>query len=239
MSGRVEKAYGSLLKCMRYAVDPFKKALIVTECKVHCFINMQALEIIKADEYQDAYMFFSDYAVQLNEGVIWADQNLKSMGHFYNPYSDNGLYGNTDAVSLASEYYQKALFYWENQDPENSIFYLGASLHLVQDVTVPHHANIRLLDNHRRFEDFVRRTYQKSLDYKVSYGGYYYMKTIEEAVRCNAHNAIRIYSRLQKIEDEEKRYEAITKFTLPLAQRTTAGCLVMFYRKISGGMKLD
>lgn len=234
MPGKIEKAYSEFLKYVCIAVSPFKKALVTTECKVHKFINMQALEIIKNDNFLDAHCFFSDFSIQLNEGVTWADQNLKSMNHFYNPYKGNGLYGNRNAISLATEYYGKALSYWDIRDTENSIFYLGAALHLVQDVTVPQHANIRLLDNHKRFENFIRNTYMYMPHFAVKDGGYYHLKRIEEAVKCNAHNALRIYSKLKYIKDEEKRYYTIAKFILPLAQRTTAGCLIMFYRDVFG-----
>lgn len=237
MPSRVEKTYGSMLKYMRIAVNPFKKVIITTECKIHKLINMQALEVLKNDNFNDAYYFFFDYAAQLNAGVTWADQDLKSMGHFYCPVRDRGLYGNTDALSLAVEYYGRALSNWEIGNVDNSMFYLGAGVHLVQDMTVPQHANIRLLDNHRQYENFVKRTYQNTSSFTAESGGYYYMHTIEEVVSCNARVALKIYSRLKYIENEEKRFHTITKFILPLAQRTTAGCFLMFYRDVSRGRK--
>lgn len=235
MPGKVEKTYGAFLKYMRIAINPFKRAIIVATCEIHKFINMQALQILKNDKFTDAYSFFSDYVVQLNEGVTWADQDLRSMGHFYSPHRERGLYGNRDALSLAQEYYQRAISKWKAADIEKSIFYLGAAVHLVQDMAVPQHANIRLLDSHRQYENFIRRSYINTPKFKVSSGGYYFMHNIEEAVTCNARNAIKIYSKLRRIRDEEKRFFTITKFILPLAQRTTAGCLMMFYRDVGAG----
>ena len=60
------------------------------------------------------------------------------------------------------------------------------------------------------------------------------MRHIGEAITCNARNSIKIYSRLKRINNIDKRFFITTKFILPLAQRTTAGCLIMFYRDISG-----
>ncbi|MCR4436056.1 MAG: zinc dependent phospholipase C family protein [Clostridiales bacterium] len=232
MPGRMERTYGKFLRCMCAAVNPFKNAVKVTECEVHKFINRQAVEILKNDKFQDAYHFFSDYLPRLNAGVVWADQDLKSMGHFYNPYRGRGLYGNNNAASLALEYYRRALYYWKQELIDSSMFYLGASLHLVQDMTVPQHANIRLLGSHKKYENFIKRMYLKIPCFTAESGGYYHMRCIEEAIACNARNAIKIYSRLKKMEDEEKRFYTITKFILPLAQRTTAGCLMMFYRDV-------
>lgn len=237
MTTRVEKTYGKLLKYMRAAVNPFKKAVIVTECQIHKFINVQALEILKNDGFEDAYGFFSDFITQLNAGVVWADQDLKSMGHFYNPFKEKGLYGNRNALSLSAEYYGKALFYWKTEDIDNSMFYLGAAVHLVQDMTVPQHANIRLLDSHKQYETFIKRTYLHTPEFSTSRGGYYYMQCIAEAITCNARNAIKIFSKLKEIEDQEKRFYTITKFTLPLAQKTTAGCLLMFYRDVASSKR--
>jgi phospholipase C len=230
MSSRVESFYGNILKYVRIAVNPFKKVVIVTECKIHKFINMQALEILMSDNFTDACSFYSDYIADLNAGVTWADQDLKSMGHFYNPFKNRGLYGNKNALTLGVEYYENALHYWKAGNTERALFYLGAAIHLAQDMTVPQHANIRLLDNHKQYETFIKRAYLQSPSFTVHKGGYYYMRYISEVITCNARNAIKIYSRLKTIKDETKRYHTITKFILPLAQKSTAGCLLMFYR---------
>ena len=229
MSSVVEQTYGNLFRYARGIVNPFKKIVIKTECTIHKYINFQALEILKNDHFLDAYEFFSDYILNLNEGVVWADQDLKSSGHFYNPTREKGLYGNFDALTLAEDYYKKALEYWKNGDSDMSMFYLGATAHLVQDMTVPQHANIKLLDNHRQFENYIKRAYANTPKFIVTHGGYY-MESIAELIRCNARTSIMIFNRLKDIEEDEKRFYTITRFTLPLAQKTTAGCLMRFYR---------
>jgi Zinc dependent phospholipase C. len=230
MTGRLETSYGKLLKYIRVMANPFKKVIIVTECKIHKFINTQALEILKNDNFTDAYSFFSDYLFHLNAGVTWADQDFKSMGHFYNPFRGRGLYGNNSALTLGVEYYEKALQSWRDGSVEGAMFYLGAAIHLVQDMTIPQHANIKLLDSHKKFETFIKRTYLQSPAFTVNKGGYYYMRCINEAIACNARNAIKIFAKLKRIEDEYKRFHTITKFILPLAQKSSAGCLMMFYK---------
>lgn len=229
--GALEKTYGKLFRVATIAINPFKKAVMQTECQIHKFINIQALEILKNDDYKEAYLFFSDFITQLNEGVVWADQDFKSSGHFYSLTKNKGLYGNNNALSLALEYYQYALEFWKTEDTDLAMFYLGATVHLVQDMTVPQHANIKLLDDHRQFENFIKRIYRFTPEFKVDQGGYY-VETIEEAIRHNARNAMKVYSKLKSIPDDNVRYYTISKFMLPLAERTTAGCFMRFYKDI-------
>lgn len=229
MGKTLEKTYGKILKYTLFVANPFKKAVRVTSCKIHKFINFHALRILENDNYEDASSFFSDYIISLNEGVYWADQDFKSTGHFYSPVKNRGLYGNRNALSLAVEYYDNALANWMNGKIEESIFFLGAAVHLVQDMTIPQHANIRLMDNHRQYENYIKRTYLSAPEFVAEKGGYY-GSTIEETIKCNARTAIKIYSKLRYIKDDAKRYHTITKFTLPLAQKTTAGCLLGFYK---------
>lgn len=229
MQGKFERAYGKLFKYTLMAVNPFKRAVIETECEIHKFINVQALIILHNDHYDDAYGFFCDFIEQLNEGVVWADQDFKSSGHFYSPASNRGLYGNNNALSLALEYYEKALKLWQEEDNDKAMFFLGAAVHLVQDMTVPQHANIRLLNDHRQYENFIKRTYMNTPRFVVFSGGYY-LNGMEEYIRCNARTAIEIFRRLENIREDEERFFTITRFTLPLAQKTTAGCLMNFYR---------
>lgn len=98
-------------------------------------------------------------------------------------------------------------------------------------MTIPQHANIRLLDDHRQYETFVKRTYKYIDEFKVSKGAYL-LSSIESYIRFNARIAIKIYKRYQVITDDEDRYYNITKCALPLAKRTTAGAMILFYRDI-------
>lgn len=227
----LEKIYGKVFYYFLYSINPIKKQIINTPCSIHKFINLQSLEILKNDNYLDAFNFFSDNLVSLNDGVVWADQDFKSSGHFYNPYKERGLYGNRDALSLAREYYNSTIECWKKTNLQDSIFYLGATVHIIQDMTIPQHANIKLLDSHRQYENFVRRNYQSYKDFIAEDGGYYF-DNIDEFVKYNSRNAISIYNKLKEIENENERFYKLTKYILPLAQRTSAGCLMRFYKDI-------
>ncbi len=228
----VEKVYGKIFYYLLNAINPFKKTIVDTPCSIHKLINLQALEILKNDNFLDAYGFFSDYITVINDGVVWADQDFKSLGHFYSPVKEKGLYGNNNALSLAKEYYKNAIGYWNNDDAVKALFYLGAAVHLIQDVTIPQHANIRLLDSHRQYENFIRNNYAGCSEFTVFRGGYY-LDNIEEFIFYNARNAINIYNSLKNIENDSERFYKITKYILPLAQKTTAGCFLRYYKDVS------
>ena len=132
---------------------------------------------------------------------------------------------------LALEYYEKARKYWNKADCRKSLFYFGAVLHLIQDVTIPQHANIRLLDDHRQFENFVKRTYQY-IDAFQAIRGAYLLSSVENFIKFNARTALKIYKKFWQIENDERRFYRITRCTLPLAERTTAGAMIMFYDQV-------
>jgi phospholipase C len=232
----VEYSYGKLFKYTMKAINPFKKAIITTECFVHKVINNQALIILKNDKNIDQYNLFSNYIAELNLGVVWADQDFKSSGHFYNPIKNRGLYGNTNALTLAKNYYTFAISYWNSGDYNKAMFFLGAAAHLVQDMTVPQHANIKLFKEHRKFEKFVKDTFYDAPEYLV-YDKGCYLESVEEFVKYNSVCAIKVNKRLSHINDEEERYYALSKFTIPLAQRSTAGLFTMFYKDVQENEK--
>jgi len=132
---------------------------------------------------------------------------------------------------LGTDYYAKAVRLWEKGDQKKSLFFLGAALHLIQDVTIPQHVNIRLLDDHRQYETFVKRTFENVRVFQADHGAIL-LDSIEYFFRFNAKTALKIYRRYWTIENDEKRYYKITRCTLPLAERTTAGAMVLFYRQI-------
>ena len=228
----IEKTYHYLLKTIFIFLNPFKKSIISTQCKIHQSINIDALRILENDGYVREFDFFSPYIPAINEGAVWADQDFKSSNHFYNPYKDKGMYGRSNAMVLGTDYYANAVDLWHKKEFHQSLFYFGAALHIIQDMTVPQHANIRLLDNHRQYETFVKRTYAYAQAFKVDTGAYL-IATIEDYIWFNARVALKIYKRFHSIKNDEHRYYKITKCSLPLAKRTTAGAMVMFYHDLT------
>jgi phospholipase C len=129
------------------------------------------------------------------------------------------------------DYYADAILSWRKGDSARSMFYFGAAIHLIQDMTIPQHVNIRLLDDHRQFENYVKRTYESVKAFQAESGAYL-LSTIEFYIKFNARIALKIYKRFRTIKNDEIRFYRITKCTLPLAERTTAGAMMLFYNKI-------
>lgn len=214
-----------------------KKKVIKTECLVHKQINQHALIILKNDRYDKQYDFYMEFIEALNDGAVWADQDFKSSNHFYSPYQKKrGLYGRSNAMAFTVDYYLKAVLHWKKGEFLESMFFLGAALHLIQDVTIPQHVNVRLLDDHRQFENFVKRTYQYIHTFQALEGAYV-LSTIENYVKFNSRTALKIHRRFRNIKNDESRFYRVAKCTLPLAERTTAGAMVLFYNTVVQNQK--
>jgi len=209
----VEKSYDYFLRAVFGVSNPVKKSIIRTQCEVHKFINFQGLLILRNDKHEKEYNFFLNYIDDINRGVVWADQDFKSTHHFYNPYKKKGLYGRKNAMDLAVDYYSRALGLWKDGDFSQSMFYFGAALHLTHDMSIPQHANIRLLDNHKQYETFVKRSYLYVHEFRAEKGAYL-LDTIEEYIKFNARVALKIYRQFKTVTNDEKRYYLITKLKL-------------------------
>lgn len=229
--GFVENTYTFIFKNVLRAVNPIKKKIIKTECKVHKFINNQAVEILKNDEHKKAYNLFNKYINDINAGVVWADQDFKSSNHFYNPEINKGMYGCSNALLECRRYYSHAINLYKKGDIKKAMFYLGASCHLIQDLTVPQHVNVNLLNEHRQYEQWVIRTYNEHENFKIKSGGIYF-NTIGEYVKLNVKTATDTYKMYHSVKDRNQRYYKITSIILTMAQKTTAGLLMKFYRDI-------
>lgn len=224
----LEKFYSFMFKNLLRTVNPIKKRIMKTECKVHKFIDNQAVKILENDGHRDACTLMSTYIDDINAGVVWADQDLKSSDHFYNPHMNKGLYGNSNAQKECIFYYTKALNEYFHYDMKNAMFYLGAACHLIQDLTVPQHANVRLLNNHRSYEKWVIRAYKQHDEFKTSDSGIY-LDSLKQYIELNSRKAISTYKLHAHEKNIQTRFHKITSVVLIMAQRTTAGLMLKFY----------
>lgn len=228
----IENAYGKTFKTVLWAVNPLKKLFKKTLCQVHVFINEQAVEILRNDGFYDAYEFYTQNKGCLNDGVVWADQDFKSKDHFYSPYTRRGLYGCKSSKQLFRKYYGCALVHWDCGDKDKSIFYLGAAVHLVQDATIPQHGSVKLLKSHRKYEQWIQKVHDNFLHYSVLNNGIY-LENPFDYIEKNAKEAIEAYTKYSIIKDPSEKFFRVANRAFPLAQKTTAGCLMNFYKKIN------
>lgn len=228
---RIETTYNSILNRVFAILNPIKKSVKKTECKVHIFLNEHALDILLEGKYIKEYNLFNSYIWNIQEGAVWADQDFRSSSHFYNPFKKRGLYGRKNAMDLATDYYKESINNWKYGDKKMGMFYLGAALHIIQDMTVPQHANIRLLDDHHQYESYVKKIY-KDLEGFNSLREPYILDSIDDYVRFNTRVALKVHRRFEKIKEDNCRFFRIIKCTLALAKRTSAGVFLMFYKDV-------
>lgn len=224
----IERSYGFLYKKIVKAVNPLKKKVIKTECIVHKFINNQAIEILKNDGHDEIYEHLSKYIDDLNDGVVWADQDFKSSSHFFNPNTKRGLYGSSNAKIECINYYKKAIKEYFSGEMKKSMFYLGAACHLIQDLTIPQHANVELLHNHRAYENWVIKMHNKQQRFRVKKGGIY-LNSIEGYILLNTKNALETHRKYSSINNVHFRFHKITEEVLVMAQKTSAGLMYNFF----------
>lgn len=226
-----ESTYSYLFSKILSFINPVKKSIKKTECIVHIYLNNRALNILLKEGYVNEFNLFNNYIEYLNKGVVWADQDFRSSNHFYNPISKKGLFGRKNAMDLALEYHDKALKYWSMKKIKKAIFYFGATLHLIQDMTVPQHANIKLLDNHHKYEKYVLKTYKSINEFDIE-SKPYILNSVNEYIKFNSKAALKIHKKYKNIEDDDIRFHKTINCLLPLATKTTAGALILFYKEI-------
>ena len=138
------------------------------------------------------------------------------------------MYGNGEtALTLSSKYYKAALNYSRAGDYANAMAYFGASCHLIQDLTIPHHAKGQLLDGHKQFESYVKSNYRKIERFKSSEYPIIY-NTIEEFANSNAKSALDIDYMYRDVENMGTKFYLVAYKALSQAQRSTAGAMLMF-----------
>lgn len=237
MGKTIEKYYGNVVRSVMSKVNPIKKLIIKTYCTVHKYINIRAMEILKQNGYEDEYRFYLKYIMQLNKGAFYADQDFKSTNHFFHYELEKGLYGFSNALVECKKYYNLAINYARKGDIKKSVFYFGASCHLLQDTTVPQHVNNKLLKSHRAFENWIL--------HRVTHGYSFYLtseikrrKSIDEYIKKNAVMSNRTYNKYQGIYDIDKKYTRISNEIIAEAESTTAGFMIDFYRKIFSDKKV-
>lgn len=231
MERKIEKHYGNAVRSVMSKVNPIKKLLIKTNCTVHKYINIRAMEILKEEGNEEAYRFFLKYISQLNSGVVYADQDFKSTNHFYHYLEGRGLYGFSNALVECEKYYKKAINYSDAGDISKAVFYFGAACHLIQDSTVPHHVNNKLLKSHRSFEMWILKKLVSGYPFTMSETSKRY-EDISKYIKANAYMSNDIYVKFKNIVDTETKYKRISNAIIPEAESTTAGFMLDFYETI-------
>ncbi|HBC92845.1 MAG TPA: phospholipase [Pelotomaculum sp.] len=194
----------------------------------HVFHNEQGRKILLNDGFKKEAQLFNMFSRQLDGGVIWVDKGLKSVYHYYDPDSGTGMWLLPSAAEKCSVFFRRSHAMWRSKKHNLAMFLLGAALHLVQDLCVPHHAACKVFDGHQEFEGWVEI---RKDNYKVESGGIYAISDkTEEWVADNARLSKKYFPLLAGHSPEYSHHAA--KILLPRAQQTTAGFLKYFYDRI-------
>ena len=228
----VEVVCGRLISQTFRIINPIKKKIINTNCEVHLFIQNSAIDILKENRYDKQAQFYEKFKPYINKGLVWADEDFKSYFHFYNPKDKKGMYGHTtNAMTLANTYYKNALYFISKNDYENGMVYFGAMCHLIQDLTIPQHAKRKLLDSHKQFETYVKLNYSKIKRFKTKEEPLFH-NSVSDYIEFNSRSALNFDYMYKCINDYNTKFYLIAFNSLNLAQRSTAGCMLMFYKDL-------
>lgn len=233
MKKKIEQTYGKFIRGVMFTVNPIKKVVIKTPCIVHKYINVQAIQILNNDGYEEVAHFYKQNIKPLNEGATWADQDFRSTNHFFHYSKQKGLYGFSNALDEAIKYNREAVKEIKKGNINKSLFYVGVAGHLVQDATVPHHVNNKLLESHRKFEQWIISRLFNEYDFSEK-SGVLRLNGLEDFVRANARFASDTYDKYCDIEDREEKYLKISTVILKQAQISTAGYFLNFYEEHIG-----
>ncbi|RJQ26217.1 MAG: phospholipase [Peptococcaceae bacterium] len=193
--------------------------------RAHIFCNRQAVSILRYDGYNDSSKLLTQYIDIINQGTFWADHGWKNLAHYFNPVTDLGLGPWPNACTECANYFKQALNSWRRGSIKKAFFYLGAAVHLVQDLCVPHHARGIAFCGHQTYEKWVNENFY---NYAVNSEGIYQIaKTPNDWVLYNANVSKHFFPYISEAHSYSS-YRTVTDILLPLAQQTTAGFFHFF-----------
>ncbi len=214
-------------KLLLHAASPIQRIIDHLPADTHIFFNRQAVKILYNDGYQSISRYLSSQLEIINSGVIWADKNWKNFAHYFNPLKNRGIWPWPDARSECRNYYKKALTHWQQGMLDKSMFFLGAAVHLVQDMCNPYHARCVALAGHSTYERWAQHHHLK---YAVNDGGIYHLSAAPEYwINLNAKLAWLYYPNISSWRSEEQ-YHRTSAIVLPQAQRSSAGFFLSFIK---------
>jgi len=167
------------------------------------------------------------FLLLLNKGNSWCDEGFKNIHHFYHPRTGKGVMGLSGADTQLYDNIERAKKAYKSYSLKECYFYIGAALHLLQDLCVPHHSLGHLLKGHSDYEGWVQKHYRS---FPVVDGGLYDFKHPMEVLEHNAQISAS-YSELITNPTEKNKIEA-TQELLALAQRSSAGFLYLILKYI-------
>ncbi|WP_407307062.1 zinc dependent phospholipase C family protein [Desulfosporosinus sp. SB140] len=127
-----------MTKALLAPVGPFQ-ILLDAPSPTHGYCLQEAYNVLEHDGKEEVVAYFRPYDELLKRGLFWADQGWKNVCHYFFDSEKRGGLRWPGADAECQYYFNKAITTCQ-QNLSKGMFYLGAALHLVQDMCVPHHA---------------------------------------------------------------------------------------------------
>jgi len=197
----------------------------------HSFINSQAIRILRADGHTRWANLAEKHFDTWNTGTYCADHHYRNTTHHFNLKTGRGLWRWPSAVDVIGGFWDEAMSAWRSGHQGRAFFWLGAVVHLIQDLCEPHHARATVLHGHRRFERWAA---QNKDSYVLSQGGVYDLgNRPEEWAVANAGMAWEMFPLVTDGSNLDD-YSWALGILLPRAQATTAGLVGRFLAVAEG-----
>ncbi len=226
----VGQTLGKMTKLLLAPVGPLQYFLDspgVTH--VHCLD--QAYIALENDGKKNVATLFKAHHSTLKKGLFWADRGWKNVNHFYSQPGKQGIIRWPGATTECQYYFNKAFASFP-KNVNKGMFFLGAALHLVQDMCVPHHSLGIVFDGHKEFETWATRNWHK---FPVESGMYLPFAHPAQWIDNNACVSGPLYP-LVSLDGgcTEASYEKAAKILIPLTIATTAGFLDFVSTRLNG-----
>ena len=218
----------------------------------HDILIWEALNLLGSDSTNVSHPFNqlrseiiaipTDYRDVLNRAQEDYDSNLYlKWEHYWDPEYLRGLYGNIGAPYHAQDYFDQAVncYLGINGFPLNktrAYYYLGYAIHLLQDVTVPHHAKNDPFGYHVDYESFCNIQWVYGNIPKPENGTYSPPRDWEGNINAKAwihQAALFAYPHYYTIESQAYNYYLWLDIATNLvgqAIKLTAGFMIYFWQ---------
>ncbi|MDA8228257.1 MAG: zinc dependent phospholipase C family protein [Desulfitobacterium hafniense] len=198
----------------------------------HVYFLEQAYSVLENDGKERIASFFRPYHKQIHKGLLWADHGWKNVSHYYSKPDQEGSQNWPGATAEAQYYFNKSLSFL-TKDVFKGMFFLGACLHLIQDMCVPHHSKGIIFDGHKEFETWATENWKK---HSVTSGGLYLaFSHPSQWIEYNARISEDYYPLVSlRAKCDEATYKEAAQSLIPLTIRTTSGFLDSMVTSLKG-----
>ncbi|MFZ5898108.1 MAG: hypothetical protein ACOYU7_02820 [Bacillota bacterium] len=225
-----------------------------------CF---ERARIVLRNDHRLKLHLVDQFADEINKGLEEADMGLADVEtpfgiipiapvmHFLNPYTHMGLGGwisiglgaVTNAALFCNACFDIARRLWKRGEQNLSMRVFGMALHLVQDLTVPHHARCAVFFQHSEYEQWLHHNINQTANVPLRDGLYTTERYPAQWVYANAREAYSYFGYCDGIAFKlwsprswvfkNDNFALVRDTMVPLAVRTSAGFIDYFLGKLS------